>query len=241
MAILSLATRKFRGQSTSSPTLEAKAVSRVFQIGNRLLTALPPTSLQAQAGEFIALTGASGSGKSTLLNLLSGLDTPSTGHVSIAGKDLTGLDSHGRASLRNDRFGFIFQTPHLLASRSLRANVALPLRYAPASERHNSAPRVDELLAYVGLSQFSERDPKTLSGGEQQRVVFARALVRDPQIIFADEPTASLDDLNSHQLLELLRLQAAAGKLVIVATHDPLARAFADREVVLSRVTDALA
>lgn len=227
-------------RSGDAPYLIARRAGRVFRIGDRQVTALSPVSLSVCRGEFVALTGPSGSGKSTLLNLLSGLDRPSTGRVLVGGCDLAVIDDHQLARLRNDQFGFMFQVPHMLRSRSVRDNVMLPYRYATREALRSAAARGEELLEYVGLSAFADRLPATLSGGELQRVAFARALVLDPTIIFADEPTASLDDANANHLLTLFAEQARRGRLVVMATHDPFARSFAHRETRLQKVVDAL-
>lgn len=223
------------------PYLVARRVSRVVGIGGRQMVVLQPTSLSVKRGEFVAVTGPSGSGKSTLLNLLSGLDRPTSGRVLVNGMDLWAANDSALAHIRNAEFGFMFQIPHVLRSRSVRDNLSLPIRYARLAAVDAALKRVDELLDYVGLTSFADRFPATLSGGELQRVAFARALVLDPAIIFADEPTAALDDVNSHLLLSLLVDQASSGKVVLMATHDPFARAFAQREVRMHKVTDALA
>ncbi len=227
--------------STEAPYLFARRVGKAFDAGERKILALAPVSLEARKGEFIALTGPSGSGKSTLLNLLSGLERPTTGRVVVGGCDLGRTNDQALAAMRNRQFGFMFQTPHALRGRSVRDNVALPLRYARPDDDEVGQKRVEELLNYVGLDAFAGRLPATLSGGELQRLAFARALVMDPAVIFADEPTASLDDVNANTLLSLLAEQARHGRLVIMATHDPFARAFAFRELRLQKVTDALA
>ena len=224
-----------------APYLDARRVCRAFSVGGRQMVVLQPTTLSVKCGEFVAITGPSGSGKSTLLNLLSGLDRPTSGRVLVGGVDLCTANDMDLARIRNAQFGFMFQVPHVLRSRSVLDNLSLPIRYAHAASVETAHQRVDELLNYVGLASFANRYPATLSGGELQRVAFARALVLDPTIIFADEPTAALDDVNSNLLLSLLAEQATRGKIVLMATHDPFARAFAQREVRMHKVTDALA
>ncbi|MEM7098419.1 MAG: ABC transporter ATP-binding protein [Pseudomonadota bacterium] len=229
---------------TEPPYLSAKRVSRSFplgvQEGAREVTALGTISVEAYRGELIALTGPSGSGKSTLLQVLSGLDRPSHGRIVVGGYDFGALSETSLAHVRNQLFGFVFQTPHVLRNRTVKENVALPLTYAQPTKRKLHASRVDTLIDYVGLNQFADRSPNTLSGGELQRLVFARALVLDPQIIFADEPTAALDDVNANHLLSLLSEQSNSGRVVVMASHDPFAIAFADREIKLNKVADAL-
>lgn len=216
--------------------LEADRVSRSFVIGNSASLALPEHSLSVAAGEFLVITGPSGSGKSTLLNVLSSLDKPTSGEVRYRGRSLAALSRHEVAALRNLRFGFIFQTPHLLPDRTVIENVMLPFQYGdprPSKEVHT---RCSELLDYVGLAEMAGRYPDTLSGGEMQRVVFARALARRPEVIFADEPTGSLDAGNSRKLLDLLKMQTELGCSVIMATHDVEGISYGTRIVRLEKI-----
>jgi len=184
------------------------------------LVALPPISLSIAAGDFIVITGPSGSGKSTLLNILSGLDRPSSGDVEFRGQSLLDLDDAALAALRNTSFGFVFQTPHTLPYRTVFENVMLPFQYGPPTSAANMKSKVIDLLDYVGLRDFAQRYPNTLSVGEQQRLVFARALVREPEVILADEPTGSLDGENSRNILGLLRDQADRNRTILMVTHD---------------------
>ncbi|MEM7294679.1 MAG: ABC transporter ATP-binding protein, partial [Pseudomonadota bacterium] len=186
-------------------------------------------SLSMQAGELLVLTGPSGSGKSTVLNLLSSLDAPTNGEVRFAGQSLSQMTPRELADLRNARFGFVFQLPHTLPHKTVLENVLLPCLYGSPVAYNSARDLALELLDYVGLSAMADHFPSTLSGGELQRVVFARALVREPQVIFADEPTGSLDAENSHRLLGLLREQTEIGKLVVMATHDGEAMKYATR------------
>ncbi|RME58136.1 ABC transporter ATP-binding protein [Candidatus Parcubacteria bacterium] len=203
--------------------LEAKGVSRFFQSGRIRIAALLDVSLKCDKGEFLVITGPSGSGKSTLLHILSSLDLPNKGEVRYEGKSLSSLSTSQLAWLRNTSFGFVFQTPHLLPHRTVLENVALPFRYGPRKSREYIRSACMRMLEYVGMADFSNRLPGSLSGGEMQRVVFARALVHEPNIIFADEPTGSLDGDNAHRLLNLLEEQTTRGRTVIMATHDPAA------------------
>ncbi|MDK9706096.1 MAG: ABC transporter ATP-binding protein [Desulforhopalus sp.] len=216
--------------------LEADKIARFFSIGNTPSLALAEQSLAVQAGEFLVLTGPSGSGKSTLLNLLSGLDRPSHGEVRYRGQSLAAMGHEEIARLRNLSFGFIFQTPHLLPDRTVVENVQLPFHYGPTETQAAIEGRCLELLAYVGMADLASRYPDTLSGGEMQRVVFARALARRPEIIFADEPTGSLDAGNSRRILELLREQTEQGRSVIMATHDADGIAYATRVIRLEKL-----
>ena len=216
--------------------LEADSVSRTYAQSTARVNALRPVSLRVEAGEFLAVTGPSGSGKSTLLNLLSGLDTPSGGAVRFDGRTLSSLQEPDLAILRNRSFGFIFQTPHVLPYKTVAENVALPFHYGGRStDRKQIKRRVESLLEYVGLAAQKDRSPSTLSGGELQRVVFARAMVGEPGVIFADEPTGSLDAENSKRLLELLKEQASLGKMVIMASHDRTAVSYATGHCVLDK------
>ena len=213
--------------------LQAEAVTRAYTAENR--PALQSVSFSLQAGDFLVITGPSGSGKSTLLNIAGGLDKPTNGQVRYHGDDLHALDESRLAELRNGAFGFVFQTPHLLMDRTVLENVALPFKYGREVDVALVRERAIGLINYVGLADMIDRYPNTLSGGEMQRVVFARALAREPDIVFADEPTGSLDADNSQRLLELLKDQASRGRAVIMATHDPEAMSYGSRHLRLNK------
>lgn len=200
--------------------LEARDIERSFLIDRKKNMALQPMSLAVAMAEFLVITGKSGSGKSTLLNLLSGLDKPSQGEVMFEGGSLASMKEREIAHLRNDCFGFIFQIPHLIPEKTILENVALPFHYGQRITADKVKKRCTELLEYVGLNDLKHRYPNTLSGGEMQRVVFARALARNPKVIFADEPTGSLDAGNSKRILQLLKEQVERGYSVVMATHD---------------------
>lgn len=216
--------------------LEADKVWRSFAIGTTASLALPVHSLSVAAGEFLVITGPSGSGKSTLLNILSSLDRPTSGEVRYRGRGLAAMSRQEVAALRNLRFGFIFQTPHLLADRTVIENVMLPFQYGDPRPPKEVRTRCSELLEYIGLAEMAGRYPDTLSGGEMQRVVFARALARRPEVIFADEPTGSLDADNSRKILDLLKIQTAQGCSVIMATHDVEGISYGTRIVRLEKI-----
>ena len=216
--------------------LEAQNIDRSFVLGGKANLALPAISLVVEEGDFLVVKGRSGSGKSTLLSLLSGLDTPSHGEVFFAGTSLSTMRDAEIAHLRNCCFGFIFQTPHLLPDKTLQENIALAFHYGALETASYIKMRCDELIDYVGLNGFSERYPNTLSGGEMQRVVFARALARRPKVIFADEPTGSLDEENSKKLLEMLADQVEKGGTVIMVTHDNEAVQYGSRVLQLDKV-----
>jgi len=188
------------------------------------LTILHDIDFDVFDGESVAITGASGSGKSTLLGLLAGLDTPSSGHVELASQNLNRLDEDGRAKLRGQKVGFVFQAFQLLPHLTALENVMLP-----AELNGMSMPKENALacLEQVGLSDRANHFPKTLSGGEQQRVALARAFIMKPAILFADEPTGSLDEVSGNRVIELLfELNRANHSTLILVTHD---QALADR------------
>jgi putative ABC transport system ATP-binding protein len=190
--------------------------------------------LTLSAGLWTSLMGPSGSGKSTLLSILAGLDLPSEGRVLVDGVDLGSLSEDGRARLRAEKMGFVFQSFRLLPALTVLENVLVPLEIrglSGAAER----TRALELLERVGLSHRLTHSPLQLSGGEQQRVAIARAFVARPKILFADEPTGNLDSSNSRKILELLReLQRDSGATLVVVSHDPEVAALADLRVRMS-------
>ncbi len=204
------------------------AVSRVFKMGHDEIHAVDGVCFTARAGEFIAIMGPSGSGKSTLMNLIGCLDTPSGGHYCLAGRPVDGLDDDALSELRNRHVGFVFQSFHLLPRLDAEQNVALPLVYARVDAEKRSE-RARELLELVGLGDRRRHRPDELSGGQRQRVAIARALVRDPQLILADEPTGNLDSETSREILDLFGRLHAAGRTIVLVTHDPEVAARADR------------
>jgi putative ABC transport system ATP-binding protein len=182
------------------------------------LTILDGVSFSIAAGEAVAVVGASGSGKSTLLSLLAGLDVPSTGSVSLDGTVLSSLDEDGRARMRGEQVGFVFQSFQLLPALTALENVMLPLELRGDREVQGSARRI---LERVGLGQRLEHYPRQLSGGEQQRVALARAFVTGPSLLFADEPTGNLDTETGRAIIELLfGLNAQSGTTLVLVTHD---------------------
>jgi putative ABC transport system ATP-binding protein len=190
-------------------------------------------NLCVEQGECVFLVGPSGSGKSTLLSMIGCVLTPDDGEVRILGQDLRGLSRRAAAALRLGHIGFVFQRFHLIRGLSVVENVAVPLTLAGWEKRASQA-RASELLAEVGLSALLHSQINQLSVGQCQRVAFARALAADPELILADEPTASLDAETGQQALELLRrLTTVAGKTVIVVTHDPRILCFADRVLLM--------
>ncbi|WP_309266191.1 ABC transporter ATP-binding protein [Aeromonas salmonicida] len=202
----------------STPIIVVKGLGKTVSLGQESLTILEGIDLQVNTGETLALVGASGSGKSTLLGLLAGLDLPSDGDIEILGQSLVQLDEEGRARLRAEQVGFIFQSFLLLPTLSALENVMLP---AELRGETRCEPRARELLAAVGLSERLHHLPPRLSGGEQQRVAIARAFMTRPSLLLADEPTGNLDSKTGETVIELLfQLNREYGTTLVVVTHD---------------------
>jgi len=198
--------------------VQAVELSKQVLSGDQPLVILREVSFAVEAGESLAIVGSSGSGKSTLLGLLAGLDMPSGGSVRLGGHDLFALDEDGRARLRGELAGFVFQSFQLLPALDALENVMLPLELQGSSDARE---RAAESLRQVGLAQRAHHLPKHLSGGEQQRVALARAFVTRPKVLFADEPTGNLDAATGAQVIELmLELNRAQGTTLILVTHD---------------------
>jgi putative ABC transport system ATP-binding protein len=204
--------------SIAVPVLRAESITKKVSSPEGTLTILAEVDLQIAAGETVAIVGASGAGKSTLLALLAGLDEPSAGRVWLNGSELTALDEDGRAAVRANHVGFVFQSFHLVPSLTAIENVMLPLELAG---RPNARQSAAEVLAQVNLSPRREHYPRQLSGGEQQRVAIARAFVTRPAVLFADEPTGNLDSVTGERIIELLfDLNRATHTTLVVVTHD---------------------
>ena len=202
------------------PVITAVGVSRVFGSGDTAVTALSIINLTVERGDFLAVTGRSGSGKTTLLNLLSGLDKPSSGVVEFDGDDLANLREADLVDMRRHKIGFVFQSFGLMPLLSAQENVELPLHIGGVSWRERRQ-RAHDALEAVGLGTRARHRPFELSGGEQQRVSIARALVTGPEVVFADEPTGELDTATARSIAETLGEVAASRRAtVIVATHD---------------------
>ncbi|MGH9745727.1 MAG: ABC transporter ATP-binding protein [Candidatus Acidiferrales bacterium] len=214
----------------SGAAIRAERVTRHYRMGSALIRAVDDVTLEAGAGEFLALLGTSGSGKSTLLNLMAGLDRPTSGEIVAHGRNLSELSSIELARYRSVTVGMVFQSFNLLPRMTLEENVELPLRLAEV-ERGERGGRVREALERVGLAQRATHRPSELSGGEQQRAALARALVNRPAILFADEPTGNLDSSTGEAIMLLLKeIQHAMGMTIVMVTHErPLADRFADR------------
>jgi lipoprotein-releasing system ATP-binding protein len=209
--------------------LEARGIVKTYTVGERVLTVLRDLELDVDAGEMVAIVGASGVGKSTLLHVLGGLDRTDDGVVTIGGTNVMGLPDNERVAFRNRHVGFVFQFHHLLPEFSALENAEMPMRIA-RRPRAESRPRAEELLTRVGLAERLTHHPGMLSGGEQQRVAVARALVMKPSVLLADEPTGDLDEQTADSLHALLReMHAAYGLTSVIATHNPRLAAACDR------------
>lgn len=203
---------------------------KIYHMGEVEVRALDGVDLEVEAGEYLAVMGPSGSGKSTLMNLIGCLDTPTSGEYILNDQRVSELDDSELATIRNHEIGFVFQTFNLLSRATALSNVELPLIYArvPARERHR---RAREALDKVGLGDRAKHQPNELSGGQRQRVAVARALINDPSILLADEPTGNLDSRTSAEMMELFDELNAAGNTLIVVTHEEDIAAHARRVV----------
>jgi putative ABC transport system ATP-binding protein len=215
----------------TAPAIEAVDVTRVYSLGGVDVEALRGITVRIEAGEYASIVGPSGSGKSTLMHLLGLLDRPSSGVISVGGRDATSLSDSELAVLRNETIGFVFQAFQLLSRTSALDNVALPLLYRGVAKSERRA-RAAGALAAVGLEERTRHKPTELSGGEQQRVAIARALVGDPELLLADEPTGNLDTRTGREVMETLeRLNSERGVAVVLVTHDREIAARAHRRI----------
>jgi ABC-type lipoprotein export system ATPase subunit len=216
---------------SSADVVVCTGLHKVYGEGESATTALAEVDFSVHAGEVVALTGPSGSGKSTLLHLLGAMDTATAGSVVVAGHDLAHLDDAAASTFRNEHLGFIFQFFHLMPSLSVLDNIALPARLGGASA-DSARERALVLAQRVDVATMVERSPDTLSGGQRQRVAVARALINDPDLILADEPTGNLDHVTGGDVVDLLvGLSHERQVAVVVATHDPAVTGASDREV----------
>ena len=214
------------------PAIEVIDLSKRVADASGELTILHSVDFTVQPAETLAIVGASGSGKSTLLGLLAGLDTPSTGKVVLDGQDIFALDEDGRASLRKDKLGFVFQSFQLLAHLNALENVMLPMELRGDSD---ARARAEAMLGRVGLSSRLKHYPKYLSGGEQQRVALARAFVTEPPLLFADEPTGSLDAATGEAVIGLMfELNRERGSTLVLVTHDTSIAARCGRTITIA-------
>jgi putative ABC transport system ATP-binding protein len=215
-----------------APVIDVYEVSKTYDLGQIKVRALHNVTLRIARGEFVAIMGSSGSGKSTLMNILGCLDVPSSGRYLIDGVDVSDLDEDDLSDLRNRKIGFIFQAFNLVPRTSAIANVELPLAYAglDRGERHR---RAAEALAAVGVASRMRHQPSELSGGEQQRVAVARAIVVNPSLILADEPTGNLDSRSTQEILRIFSRLNGDGRTVVLITHEPDVAAQARRVITL--------
>ncbi len=212
--------------------VEFEGVRKTYRVGDQEIHALDGIDLRIEEGEFVAIIGPSGSGKSTLMHLLSCLDTPTEGRMTVCGTDLSRAPADVLARMRNREIGFVFQSFNLLPRLDVVSNVELPLIYSgvPTRERRE---RAAEAARRVGLGDRLANRPTQLSGGQCQRVAIARALVNNPRIVFGDEPTGNLDSATGRNILEIFKELHAAGKTIILVTHDPSIAAQARRVIEL--------
>ena len=216
--------------SADQPLIHTRSLRKTYQIGDQVVHALDGLDLDIARNEYVALMGPSGSGKSTLMNMLGCLDSPTSGRYVLNGQDVSALDDDALADIRNREIGFVFQTFNLLPRYSALENVALPMIYA-GIPREQRETRASEVLTQVGLADRMDHKPNELSGGQRQRVAVARALVMNPSIILADEPTGNLDTTTSHEVMELFSEIQQAGNTVILVTHEEDIAACAHRTV----------
>lgn len=223
--------------SPAAPYMVATAnhVSKVYGDGQGAVTALRDVSLGIAPGEFVAIMGPSGSGKSTLMNCMAGLDSVTSGQVAIAGQPLNFANDNALTELRRERIGFIFQSFNLVPTLNVVENIELPFLLAGRGLSPEERAWSNQLINHLGLRDRVTHRPSQLSGGQRQRVAIARALVMKPAVIFADEPTGSLDTRSSREVLELLQsLSNDMGQSIVMVTHNPIAAAVANRIVVIS-------
>ena len=213
--------------------LEAKGLKKTYRMGRVLVSALQGTTFDVAEGEFVAVFGPSGSGKSTLLHVLGGLDRPDEGEVSVDGVSLSTLNDNALAEVRLRKIGFVFQFFNLLPRLTALRNVELPLTLADLSEKE-SIKKAEDMLKLVGLEDRMNHRPSEMSGGEQQRIAIARALINDPKIVLADEPTGNLDTSTGGEIVQLMkRLNEEKGQTFVVVTHDPAIAETVDRIIYL--------
>jgi ABC-type lipoprotein export system ATPase subunit len=231
--------RKSTGGEKSVELIRLEDITKTYRLGEVEVPVLKGISLSIRRGEMVALMGASGSGKTTLMNILGCLDRPTAGQYWLEGKEISRLSSDERATLRNGKIGFVFQSFNLLARTSALENVMMPLSYAvqPLPAR-DARSRATGLLELVGLTDRVTYEPSQLSGGQQQRVAIARALINQPSVLFADEPTGNLDSRTSKDILQMFRrLNTQEGITIILVTHDPEVANHAQRTI---RIRDGI-
>ena len=211
------------------PVIQVKNLHKIYSIGKNKVHALNGVSLEIYQGEFCAIVGTSGSGKSTMLNMLAGLEKPTKGEVIIGGEHIEKMNENQLVKFRRDHVGFIFQSFNLLQTMTAQENVALPLVFR-GEDKKERMKKAGELLDLVGLPEHKKHKPNEMSGGQQQRVGVARALVVDPEIIFADEPTGNLDSNTSRDIMSMMqKVVREQNKTLVMVTHDNHLASIADR------------
>ncbi len=216
-------------EKEKEPVIQVKNLYKVFRVGNSKVRALNGVDMTIYRGEFCAIVGTSGSGKSTMLNMLAGLEKPTKGEVIISGEHLERMNENQLVRFRREKVGFIFQSFNLLGTMDAIENVALPLTFRGMDKKIRERKAV-KMLKLVGLSKHMKHRPNEMSGGQQQRVGVARALVLDPEIIFADEPTGNLDSNTSAEVMRLMqKVVREQNQTLVMVTHDNHLAGFADR------------
>jgi putative ABC transport system ATP-binding protein len=225
---MTISTEATAATEMQTPAMRLDDVHKYYEMGETRVHALRGISVEVAAGEFVAIMGASGSGKSTLMHILGCLDRPSTGRYILDGIDVSSLDKHALAAIRNQKIGFVFQGFNLIPRTTALENVALPTLYA-RMDKAERLRRATEALAAVGLADRSQHFPSQMSGGQQQRVAIGRALVNRPSILLADEPTGNLDSRTAVQIMEVLQHFNDQGLTIVMVTHESDIAQFARR------------
>ncbi len=219
--------------TTSPPTLECQGLTKTFFSTDPPTQVLNGIDLTVEAGEFLVVMGASGSGKSTLLYCISGMDRPTSGHVSLQGRDLTSLDDTEMSRVRLTQMGFIFQQGYFLGNLNIRDNILLPALKAAPDGKEAAIERVDALMERFGITAVSRHGTTEVSGGQLQRASISRALASEPDVLFADEPTGALNSSMSTEVMDALTDVHASGTTLVMVTHDPACAARGDRVIYL--------
>jgi putative ABC transport system ATP-binding protein len=212
--------------------VSATSLGKIYQTNDAQVEVLKDVNLKVEKGEFTVISGPSGSGKTTLLNIVGGIDKPTSGKIFVFGQDLGVKDEDFLASFRCNNVGFVFQSYNLVSTLTVAENIAFPMEWIRKPENYVKE-RVEELLGVVGLQHRAEHFPFQLSGGEQQRVAFARALANDPSFLLVDEPTGNLDTKTSLKIVQILQKLKGDGKTIIAATHDDRIIQLADQKLYL--------
>ncbi len=210
--------------------INIKSISKIYNIGSEKLTVLDDVSLNIEKGEFVAIVGPSGSGKSTLMNMIGGLDRPSRGEVIIEGEDISKFKDKKMSKFRNEKIGFVFQSFNLESTLTALENVMMPLMIAGVSDKEMKG-KAKSVLEALGMGDRMKHKPTELSGGQRQRVSIARALVNDPKIILADEPTGNLDSKSGSAAMEMLTNFKKKGYTIVMVTHNMEEARYADRVI----------